>query len=291
MRPENPEPLWREVVGETEPWRRGRIFLVLLALWNFFSQIFLLAVLLLGGHLEPFLGVLVGILFFWLSFYFIWIGVHWVRWISGGTSCLLGFAKIIWGIRDGNGLFVAEGSIALAAGAYLALAPSVYFFALRQKERMRWQESLVVAAVFAAFLLTTVGTVFGLRVYKGRLEDEARHFADRAFQRVFVEFDSDFLRSHATKGMLAAGPERLELFTTDCSLQIGKPKRVDPARGRLVFRLQLPATAIAEGVMVAEASGEHGPVMLNARIGTAGRDWEIDAIWWRPITPDAAAGY
>lgn len=205
-------------------------------------------------------------------------------------SCLLGFAKIIWGIRDGSGILVGEGTVALGCGAYLALAPSVYFFALRQKGRVRWMESLVVAAIFAVFFLTTVGAVFGLRFYKVRLEEEAHRFADRTFQRVFVQYDTEFLRSHATGKLLTeAGPDRLGLFTTDCYMRVGPPQRVEPSRGRLFFRLQFPATTIAEGMMTAEAIGEQGPVMLGARIGTAGSDWEIDAIWWRQITADAAA--
>jgi hypothetical protein len=143
---EQPEPLWREVVGDTEPWRRGRIFLVVLAVWVLATQIIGIGSSVLLGQIERVLAAAIGGIVFWLLFYFIWIGVHWVRWICGGSMALLAFAHLIWGIRDGNLIRLISGSLNFPVAAYLALAPSVYFFALRQKERVRWKESLAVAA-------------------------------------------------------------------------------------------------------------------------------------------------
>ena len=36
------------------------------------------------------LGLAIFALLFWLQFYFIWIGVHWVRWLNGGVERALG---------------------------------------------------------------------------------------------------------------------------------------------------------------------------------------------------------
>lgn len=280
--PDTPEPLWREVVGDTDPWRRGRLFLILLAVWQFLSHLLVVASLFLAGHLEIVFGVMLGAILFWFSFYFIWTGVHWVRWIAGGSSCLIGFAKVIWGVRDGSGILLVEGAIAFASGAYLALAPSVYFFALRQKAKVRWKESLVVAAIFAVLLMSASGVIFALNVYKARLQEQANAFADQAFHSVFLEYDTEFLRAHATKRLVdEIGWERMSAFTTDCYLRVGVPKQVDRAQGNLFFRLQFPLTVVAEGIVSAQATSESGPVRFNARIGTAGSDWEIDAIWWR----------
>ena len=150
MTTEQPEPLWREVVGDTEPWRRGRLFLALLAIWTFASHLLLIGSQILVGRLDVLLAAAIGALVWWLLFYFIWIGVHWVRWLSAGLSGLTAFANLIWGIVYGNPVRLVDGLIALPLAAYLGLAPSVYFFAKRQKETVRWKESLIVGAVVRA---------------------------------------------------------------------------------------------------------------------------------------------
>src|SRR5688572_19215003 len=129
MKPKAPEPLWREVVGDPEPWRRGRLFLIVLAALTFVFQGLSLWALILRGDIERVLLFGIVSLVSWLCFYFIWIGVHWVRWLIGGWNALFGFALIIWAFRDGTAFSVVLGLYHLGMGAYLALAPAVYFFA------------------------------------------------------------------------------------------------------------------------------------------------------------------
>lgn len=50
-----PEPLWREVVGDTEPWRKGRLFVVLFAILNALIDVFVLGLLILGGYVSIFM--------------------------------------------------------------------------------------------------------------------------------------------------------------------------------------------------------------------------------------------
>ena len=50
VNPGEPEPLWREVVGDPEPWRRGRMFLILLAGLTFCLQCLWLCSLILTGR-------------------------------------------------------------------------------------------------------------------------------------------------------------------------------------------------------------------------------------------------
>ena len=139
-----------------------------------------------------------------------------------------------------------------------------------------------MAAIFAVLLVSAIGVIFGLNVYKSRLQEQANAFADSAFHSVFVEYDTQFLRTHATKRLVdEIGWERMSAFTTDCYIRVGVPTQVDRAQGNLFFRLQFPLTVVAEGIVSAQATSERGPVSFNARIGTAGSDWEIDAIWWR----------
>ena len=120
-----------------------------------------------SGNIERVFALALGATIFWLCFYFIWIGVHWVRWLSAGFSGLIAFAKLIWGMRDGNAVYIIDGTIGfIIAASHLGLAPSVYFFAIRQKETVRWKESIAVAAVFLLLLLsfgTGMITLFGLK--------------------------------------------------------------------------------------------------------------------------------
>ena len=206
--PGEPEPLWREVVGDTEPWRRGRLFLILLAILTFCLQCLSFWGLVLAGDIQRMLGLGIFVLLFWLQFYFIWIGVHWVRWLNGGWSALWGFALLIWGFRDGSPLALVVGVYSLVVGCYLGFAPSVYFFAKRQRESVRWMESLIVAAVFLLVLGSLGAGVLGLMGHKAHLEQEARRFADTAFKRIFSDHDTYFLldQCHGSLGRSQRGP-------------------------------------------------------------------------------------
>ncbi len=292
MQSTDPEPLWRSVVGDTEPWRRGRLFLVLLAVWQLLLHLLVVGSQLLAGNLEVVLYAGLGAIVFWFCYYFIWIGVHWVRWVAGGFSCLLGFAKIIWGLRDGSPLWLVGGVIELGTGSYLALAPAVYFFALRQKAKMRWKEAIVVAAVFGLLLLSTSSTFVALSAYRAKLEREARAFADRAFHSVFVEHDTEFIRRHATARLQSeAGWDRLSAFTTDCYLRLGAEPKAERANGRLRLRFVFPASLVSEGVMFASAQSDQGRVRFSARIGAVvGGEWQLDGIWWRDVMDGAPPG-
>lgn len=283
MANDEPEKLWASVVGDTEPWRRGRLFLVLLAVCQVLTHLLTIGSQLLIGNVELLLAISVGAIAFWLSFYFIWIGVHWVRWLCGGFSCLLGFAKLIWGWRDGSSLLLIDGTISLVTGAYLGFAPSVYFFALRQKETVRWKETLAVAAVFALLLTSACVTMAGLSTYKGQLEQRGREFADQVFRRVFMEGDSAFLKTHVTDRLLQeAGWERLSRLVGSRYMQTGEARDLQPSQGRLRFWLRLPFTLVAEGVMSTQANTEKGPVVFHLRIGGTRGEWQIDAIGGDP---------
>ena len=65
------EPLWREVVGDTEPWRRGRIILIVFAILTLLNQALLFTAMALNGAVEVVLGFAIGGVLFWLLFYFI----------------------------------------------------------------------------------------------------------------------------------------------------------------------------------------------------------------------------
>ena len=242
MIPKEPEPLWREVVGDPEPWRRGRLFLILLAVVTFCFQCLSFWGLIITGDIERVLVAGIVCLVFWLSYYFIWIGVHWVRWLIGGWNALVGFVLIIWGVRDGMGFAILIGLYSLGVGAYLGLAPAVYFFAKRQRESVRWGESLVIAAVFLLLLGSLTAGVLGLLGHKANVEREARKFADTAFKRIFTEHDTYFLLEHATENLLQIGGGRagLSKFLQDATIRAGDVQDIKPAEGRLRFWYVFP---------------------------------------------------
>ncbi len=284
MKSDDPEPMWRTVVGDTEPWRRGRVFLVALAVWTLLSQSLVLGSEILLGRIEILLLGGAGALIFWLLFYFIWIGVHWVRWLTGGFLMLVSFAHLIWGIRDGNTIRLIDGSIGFPIAAYLGLAPSVYFFALRQKETVRWLESIVVATVLGLVFVSLGTVIFALARHKAEVEVRGLAFADRAFRRVFVEGDEEFLKSRVTAHLMQREKwERLSWFMTDREMRLGEARELRPVQGQLRFRFQFPATLISEGRMFTEAQSDGGPVRFFIIIGEAGGEWQIDGIYWNFI--------
>jgi hypothetical protein len=111
--------LWEQLDSEVEPWRRGRIVLGSIGTFNFLLQSAVLFAAVKEGNLEA--VVLFGSVcaVFWLLFYFIWIGVQWIRWLAGAWCALNGFILLIWALTDSNGLFATIGSVNLIVGVYL----------------------------------------------------------------------------------------------------------------------------------------------------------------------------
>lgn len=284
MNPREPEPLWRSVVGDTEPWRRGRLFLFVLAALSFCLQCLWFWSLILLGDIERLLVVGIVTLVFWLSYYFIWIGVHWVRWLVGGWNALSGFALVIWGMRDGAGLSVFAGVYSFLVGAYLGFAPAVYLFAKRQRESVRRGESLVIAAVFLVLLASLGAGVVGLMGYKAHLEGEARKFADTAFKRIFAEHDEQFILENASEHLLktGGGTAALTYFLQDANRRAGFVRDIGPSSGSLRFWYSFPFRLGSEGQMHGWGVGRDSRVRMHLIIGEAGGGWQIHAIRWQP---------
>ncbi len=287
------EPLWKQVVvGDTEPWQRGRMFLVILGCLTLLAQGLIVANGIVAGFIDfaMFHGIVA--LIFWLQFYFIWIGVHWVRWLNGAWNALLGFIYLIWGIRDGNILSVIVGVYLLVVGCYMALAPSVYFFAKRQRETVRTSQSILIALGFVV-LFGTLGAGFvGLQGYKAGVEREAREFADRAFHRIFTEHDTAFFLEHASNRLVqaAGGRGRLSLFLQHEFLHGGDVHDLAPPRGSLRLRYSFPLRLSGEGQMNSTGFGEKGGIVMHMVIGDDSGDWQIHEIGWhadKSIQPSA----
>lgn len=153
---------------------------------------------LLGGALETALSFATLLVLWWLIFAFIWFGTHWLRWLLGAWTLLAGFTLFIWGIRDQSIIQWSAGTIDLIIGAF-CFAPSVHFFAVRQKEHIRWPEKLVVAGVFVLLLASFFSALIGVNVYRATIQREATHYGEEALRRIFVENDTMFLLSEASE--------------------------------------------------------------------------------------------
>lgn len=289
MQTEDPPSLWN--FGETEPWRRGRVVLISFALTTFLFQALVLGALIFAGNIEQLFVQGIALLLFWLQFYFIWIGVHWVRWLQGFVSALWGFALVIWAVRDESIILFALGLYFFGFGIYVGFAPAVYFFAKRQQEKRNWIEVVIAAAIFTLLLLSLGSGLLGLSIYRSQREERARHFADIALERIFTQHDTYFFLDHVSENMLQRnGRLRLTKFLQDATMRAGDVNNIEPATGRLQFWYGFPLKLVGFGIMTAEGKNTIGPVKMQLTIIEGGTSWEIDQIvWFYPQTHPALA--
>ena len=276
------EPLWQSAVGDTEPWRRGRNFLIVIGVLTAVMQLFTAAILILGGFIEQLFLLAAIVTATWLGFYFVWIGVHWVRCLLGAWWALSGFAFCIWSLEAHSGPLFLNGIYLLGAGSYMALAPAVHFFAQRQHERRDPRTVLLVAATFLLLIASLCAGVYGLAIYRKQMQDEARDFADAAFSRIFTQHDTYFLLNHVTPRNLAPpyGRGFLTKFLQVTTIRAGDLRRIQPANGHVRLRYALPVTLYVDGVMATEGVSDRGRIVMQMRIGGLPGNWQIDEVRW-----------
>jgi hypothetical protein len=279
---EEPEPLWRQVLAGEQPWRRGRIFVVLFAIVTFVSQLLALGIRIAVGDIEMF--IIAGFLAatFWMLFYFIWIGVHWTRWVVAGLLGFTGFTQFLWSFHNGSVLEAFLGGMNLCMAAYLGAAPAVYFFAMRQREKRDWRIALAVAAVFL-LLLGSFGTgAFAIASYRTALEAEGREFASNALRHIYVEHDEEFLLARATERMRTPDNlNRLHDFMLDAQGRLGLVSNIELRRVMLRVWWSFPARMVCAGQVTAAGDSFRGPVYMYLVIGNAGAEWQVDGVWWK----------
>ena len=269
-------------MGDTEPWRRGRVFLVVVACLTLVAQALVIVSGIIAGFIEFAIVQAIVAVIFWLQFYFIWIGVHWVRWLTGGWNALYGFALLIWGFRDGSALSIIVGLYSFVVGCYMAFAPSVYFFAKRQKETVRRSESIAIGFGFLVLLGTLALGFLGLLGYRANVERDARQFADHAFRRIFADHDTEFLLEHASDRLLQAAGDRAGLtrFLQDATMRAGDVHDIAQSAGSLRFWYSFPLHLSTEGPMTSNGFGDRSRIQMQLIIGDASGEWQIHAIRW-----------
>lgn len=288
MSTEENRSLWEQFDSDAEPWRRGRLVLVLIALLHLLLQALVFAWGVMIDDTEGLVIFSTLAVLFWLQFYLIWIGVHWIRWLAGAWAGLSGFAYVIWGLRDGNLFQIAFGCVSLFVGAYLGLSPAVYFFAKHQQERRNWLLSLAIAAVFVLLFITLGLGSLGLTGYRARLEAHAREFSDEAFGRIFTDHDTYFYLANLSEEGLAAsggqGPATKFLQTT--TLQAGDVHNIKASEVKLHLFYRPPAKFGCTGTAITHGIGTKGEIKLRLDLNRIGDRWKIDAIVWRYRNPN-----
>jgi len=282
---EDTRSLWEQYDSEVEPWRRGRAFLICFGALTAISDLFACAVFILNGQIETLFIFAAIRTVFWIQFYFIWIGVHWVRWLQGAFNMAHGFVLFFWSLQNESGAVMTFGMFMMGTGIYLAFAPSVYFFAKRQQAKRSWSESLLIAAAFGILLLSLTAGVLGLFRYKIRIQEDALNFADIAFGRIFTEHDTYFFLDNVTERLLAPpfGRGYLTKFLQEATMFAGDVQQIQRTTERIAVRYGFPFNLSAQTEVQSEGVGARGHVILRMQIvGTAG-DWKIDnAQWWYP---------
>jgi hypothetical protein len=272
--------LWEVYESETEPWKRGRTILVLIGLFYFIIQALFFAVATFAGSVEQTVVFAVNALVFWFVFYLIWIGVHWLRWVCGAWNIVLGFCLIIWGWRDVNPVDAILGVICFVIGVCFCLSPSVYVFAHRQRESMRWIEAVLIAAACFLALLSLGAAFLGLSFLHQQRAVEASRFGDEAAQRVYKDLDMEWALAHVSaRSLKDHGEERMRYFLGTVK-ELGKFEQIFAARAAVQIGLRLPNKFRTDAAVVSRARTVTGPIELHALLFDTGDGWEIDRMWW-----------
>lgn len=280
MKTDAPEPLWREIVGDTEPWRRGRMLLVSVAFINLLGQVLIAYSTMLVGAVEVMLFVAVTILTWWLLFAFIWFGTHWLRFLLGGLTLLIGFAQLIWAVRDGATVRLIPGTIDFLIGGVF-FAPSVHFFAVRQREIIRWPEKLAVAVVFALLFASFAGGFLALTFHSAAMREEAEQIGDGILQRLVVQNDTKYLFDHASESLRHRyGTGGLSALMTRKYMMLGDVHALHVAGTRVRTVCQFPATFGYVADIDGQATAKCGTVRSRVQILRASDGWQVNGFAW-----------
>lgn len=277
---EDTRSLWEQYDSEVEPWRRGRAVLFVIGLVYLSFQVLRLWATLTGGNLNAFLALAAFCSVFWLLFYFIWIGVNWIRWAAGAWTGFNGLAYLIWAARD-NGWFAVAGSIDLLIAIYFCFSSSVYFFAKRQRENRSWFRSGIIAGLFVFLCMTFAATAVGLVQYEKYMQTAAIEFGTEALQRMYGDQDRHWLMEHSTPEALSNREGRGVMSVFDeANRYVGPVHQISAASGQARIFYRLPVTFISVANLVADGESNYGHTCLYLAIINLGQNWQVQGTWW-----------
>jgi hypothetical protein len=269
-------PLWKEVLGDAEPQRRGREAVIVVTIVIFLGEAGRVLAALMSGNPRDFF---VQILTAWvvaLLLYFVWIGQSWARWILAPVFGINGCWDFVWGIVNGDGLRIVIGIGELIVFTYLAISPSVYAFARHQRERIQRWEVLAISAVFLLVFLSLGSGILAFSAFQNRLKAEGSEFAAMAFHRVFENRDPTYLAEHSSAGRRYSSPQN---FINRINSELGEIKNVGPLGTS--FRIKfVPNHFVVHGTARVRVVFESAPMWVSIDVSRQEADWEIDHISW-----------
>lgn len=165
-------------------------------------------------------------------------------------------------------------------GAF-CFAPSVHFFAVRQKENIRWFEN--VAVVFVLLFFSVASTFLGVNVFRASVERDARRYAEEALHRLFVEDDTVFLLEEATALWKnnPYGNLRITQVMTQKYIRLGYVENTRVTGMALRSFYEFPATVRYSGIVDGEGFARCGQVLLRLEIHRSVDGWRINGVWWQ----------
>jgi hypothetical protein len=269
------ESLW--LYGEPEAWRRGRTALLVFAALGAVSQCVIAALFVTADQIDPLFGFVPVWLLFWLQFYLIWIGWHWVRWVAASTIAVLGFWQLVWSVHTYSGLQLTAGAFFLLFGAYVGFAPSVHLFAKRQRERISILHGLAVAAVFILLFASMFAGIVGIAAFRARIERQGLEFANTTFDRLFVTHEAGYLAAYSTRSTKRSSPEDFVALIKD---QLGELEYVEAPEHRLSSVLSRRGVEL-HGIVTWRARFSSAPRVL-IKLDLAGdlSGWKIEHLSW-----------
>ena len=284
--------LWEQLDSEVEPWRRGRMALLLIGAFYLLLQAFSVYQSVKLGNLEALMGFAAFCAVFWLLFYLIWIGVNWIRWLAGAWQGLSGFCFLIWALRDGDLVLGAAGATNFLIATYFVLSPSVYFFAKRQRANRSWLHSGMVVAVFVLLSFTLLMGAVGLVGYRARAQAAATEFTLEAAQHIYGEQDREWMFAYLSPVDLAASsPESLNAFFVQNVGRLGPVLQISTPTGTVRLTYHFPTQFVFTAQLAADAKSAHGPVRIHFWISDKGDGWKIDRTWWEPTYKEPRPSY
>jgi len=281
--------LWEIYDSEVPPWRRGRTVLICIGSFNFVLQILVILGLAVSGNLDRIFFFGVAAIIFWLQFYFVWIGVQWLRWLWGAWGLGIGFCLLIWAWRDLSGFETFFGVINMVIGVCL-FSPSVYFFAKHQKEIVRWKESVLFGAACLFTLCNIAAASVAFWVFRAGHERAAYEFTNEAAQNIYVAPDRDWTEAHiAAESLKQLGTARLKYFFDSTQERLGSVAEVSSPVGTVRLRFQFPWRFETNANLVSHAQSKRGPVALHFLLWNSGDRWQIQHMWWDYLPIDDAS--
>lgn len=273
--------LWEQLDSEVEPWRKGRSFLVAIGAFQFLSQLVVLTATMLIGAVETTCVLAVGFVIFWFLFYFVWIGVHWVRWLWGGWHLIVGFCLFIWGWRDSNSIQLTWGLVTSGIGFLLIFSSSIYFFARRQRESVRWLEAVLMGALCLFLVGVILTALVGFIVVRESWRRSATAFAMEANRRIYQEPDYDWIRAHVSERSVGVyGEERLHNFFLANQNGLGRVNAFENPTASIVVRIIWPSDVRAVARIDCWATSARGPLVTHEIISGNPADWRLERMWW-----------